>query len=192
MNSASYPYSQGNRLEERNSYSYSTYHGAAFLTAWRASRSAALVLLPEPRRPSSPAPSQVSTGDGYDTAALLVKLLADEPGNTEIRLLAKRLLQRFEVSKRLHDHYDSDFRVVTGTPYNSLELYLQFASLCLRYEDQPESLPFLNGLLKCLDTLISIQQRLSIEQSAQLAWLIHAEQKWVARVAARVEVELSQ
>lgn len=192
MSSISYPYSQGDRLEERNTYFYSEYHGAAFFPAWRASRKTALACLPQPQCPTVPKPSQATTSYGYDTAALLAKLLTDEPNQAQNRRLAERLLQRFEVSKRLYCHYDSDFRAVLSSHYDSLELYLLFASLCLHYAKQPASLPFLNGLLKCLDTLISIQQRLSPELGAHLAWLINAEQEWVAHVATQIEVEITQ
>lgn len=191
MSSVSYPYSQGDRLEERNTYFYSEYHGAAFFPAWRASREAALTCLPEPQPLGLPLPDLAIT-NGFHTAALLAGLLTEAPDNLQNRRTAERLLQRFEVSKRLYRSYNSDFRAVLDSGYEELELYLQFASLCLHYAAQPNSLPFLNGMLKSLDTLISIKERLCPEQGAHLAWLIHAEHKWVTGVAAAVAVEITQ
>ena len=94
MSDIDYPYSQGDRLEERNTYFYSQYHGAAFFPAWRTSRQAALMQLP----PAQAVPLPVAAERNeypVDTAALLAELLhaaADAPGK---RRLAERLLQRF-------------------------------------------------------------------------------------------------
>ncbi|WP_296275828.1 hypothetical protein [Pseudomonas sp. UBA7530] len=189
MSDIDYLYSQGDRLEERNTYFYSQYHGAAFFPAWRASRQTALAQLP----PAQPVPLAVAAErDEHpaDTAALLANLLHTTPEAPE-RRLAKRLLQRFEVSKRLHRRYDMNFKAVADSGYDDLDLYLQFAALCLHQAEQPGALPFLNGLLKVVDSLISIHPRLSPPQGAQLAWLITAEQDWVARVAAQANVELA-
>ncbi|MFG0413664.1 hypothetical protein ACF8MD_08295 [Pseudomonas sp. zjy_8] len=190
MSAIDYPYSQGDRLEERNTYFYSQYHGAAFFPVWQASRQAALAHLPPAQAlPLPTAGEQLESAQ--DTAALLADLLntaADAPGK---RRLAERLLQRFEVSKRLHRRYDSDFKAVTSSGYDDLDLYLQFAALCLHHAEQPGALPFLNGLLKVIDSLISVQQHLSPSQGAQLAWLISAEHDWVARIAARAAVEIT-
>lgn len=190
MSDIDYPYSQGDRLEERNTYFYSQYHGAAFFPAWRTSRQAALEELPSAR--VVPLPVAPKHGKNtQDTAELLAELLhaaADAPGK---RRLAERLLQRFEVSKRLHRRYDSDFKAVADSGYDDLNLYLQFAALCLHQAKQPGALPFLNGLLKVIDSLISIQPRLTPAQGAQLAWLIAAEQDWVTCIATQANVEIA-
>ncbi|QMV65339.1 hypothetical protein DFO61_1033 [Ectopseudomonas oleovorans] len=190
MSDIDYPYSQGDRLEERNTYFYSQYHGAAFFPAWRASRQAALMQLPPAQAVPLPVAAE-RNAHHVDTAALLADLLhaaADAPSK---RRLAERLLQRFEVSKRLHRRYDANYKAVADSGYDDLELYLQFAALCLHLSEQPGALPFLNGLLKVIDSLISILPRLSPAQGAQLAWLIAAEQDWVARIASQANVELA-
>jgi len=190
MSDIDYPYSQGDRLEERNTYFYSQYHGTAFFPAWRASRQTALGQLPPAQAVPLPVAAERDEHPA-DTAALLADLLhatADAPGK---RRLAERLLQRFEVSKRLHRRYDANFKAVADSGYDDLELYLQFAALCLHQAEQPGALPFLNSLLKVIDSLISILPRLSPPQGAQLAWLIAAEQDWVARIASQANVELA-
>jgi hypothetical protein len=189
MNIAPYPYSEGNRLEERNTYFYSEYHGQAFLLAWRASRQAALIRLPAPEAPVPPTQKPLET-DGYDTAPLLSQLLTNEPTIEANRRLTERLLQRFEVSKRLYRRYDLHFKAVLESGHDELELYLLFAAVCLRYAFEPTALPLLNGLLKNIDILISIQSQLSPEQGAQLAWLIEGEANWVRSIATRVGVEI--
>jgi hypothetical protein len=190
MSDIDYPYSQGDRLEERNTYFYSQYHGAAFVPAWRASRQMALTHLPAARAVPLPAAAERSEHPAA-TAALLADLLHAAADAPDKRRLAERLLQRFEVSKRLHRRYDADFKAIADSGYDDLDLYLQFAALCLHQAEQPGALPFLNGLLKVVDSLVSIHPRLSPAQGAQLAWLIAAEQNWVVRLAAQANVELA-
>lgn len=190
MSDIDYPYSQGDRLEERNTYFYSQYHGAAFFPAWRASRQTALAHLPAAC--AVPLPAAAASGQHLtNTATLLADLLQTAPDAHGKRRQAERLLQRFEVSKRLYRRYDANFKAVVDSGYDDLDIYLQFAALCLHQAEQPGSLPFLNGLLKVIDSLISIRSRLSPTQGAQLAWLIAAEQVWVTRMAAQADVEFA-
>lgn len=191
MSDIDYPYSQGNRLEERNTYFYSQYQGMAFFPVWQASRQAALAQLP----PAHPVPLPLATEldqNFQDTAALLADLRHSAAAIPEKRYQAECLLQRFEVSKRLYRQYDHNFKAIMDSGYEDLDIYLQFAALCLHQASQPSALPFLNGLLKVIDTLISIQQHLSSIQGAQLAWLIAAEYDWIRHIAAKVDVDIIQ
>ena len=187
MSASAYPYSQGDRLEDRNTYFYSEFRGMPFLEAWQASRDAALAALP-PARPLQPRAASIAyAGPAHDTAELLSVLIAQaEPCS-----LLDRLLQRFEVSKRLYRRYDADFKAIRDSGYDDLELYLQFAALCLRCQGGPAAMRFLNALLKTLDSLMSARARLGNEQGAQLAWLIGEERAWVRRIAEGVGVELA-
>ena len=187
MNSVSYPYSQGNRLEDRNTYFYSEYHGEAFLPAWETSRRDALNRLPVPEAPNIKPPKSLNASE-YHTAELLGHLLNTDLDTTANKYLAGKLLQRFEVSKRLYRRYDTHFKAVLESGYDDLALYPLFAAMCLRHAPQPHSLPFLNALLKTIDTLISLENRLTAIQGAQLAWLIEGEAKWVMQLANRLEI----
>lgn len=192
MSMPPYPYSQGNRLEQRNSYFYSEYHGQAFFAAWRDSRQQALAHLPPAVEPRVVAAARPSLENGCDCQQLLAFLLSADPAEAENRRLAEHLLQRFEVSKRLYRRYDERFKAVIDSGYEALELYPQFAALCLRLQDQPASLPFLNGLLKSIDTLIAIRERLPADLGAQLAWLIEREAQWIAHIATTAGVEMDR
>jgi hypothetical protein len=189
MSDSVYPYSQGDRLNDRNTYFYSEYRGEAFLDAWHASRSAALAALPAPVR-FVPPPGVVPDSVGHHTGALLAHLLSTPVAADEPNPLTERILQRFEVSKRIYRQYDQDLKAVRESGYDELPLYLQFAALCVHCQSGPAATRFLNALLKVLDTLISAQHRLRPEQGAHLAWLIAAERAWVGRVAAGVGVEV--
>ena len=186
MSDRVYPYSQGDRLNDRNTYFYSTFHGAPFFEAWFASRDAALASLPGPE--PLPEPLPLKAADPHATAQLLAEMLSTQAEHA----LADRLLQRFEVSKRIYRRYDAELRAIRESGYDDLSLYLLFARLCLHSRLRPAPLRFLNALLKVLDTLIAARERLSVEQAAQLAWLISEERAWVRRVAADVGVELGR
>lgn len=190
MSAAGYPYSQSNRLEERNTYFYSAYLGADFFRFWRQDRAQARSALPAPRPPCPPPTARPDGRQGWCCAQLLAYLLGQPQLEAADRLLFERLLQRFEVGKRLYRRYDADLRLQPDSGYDDLALYLQFAALCLAQRGQPHDLRYLNALLKCLDTLISVRAQLSAELGAQLAWLIDGEADWVAQQAAAAGVAL--
>lgn len=176
MSHHDYPYSQGDRLNDRNTYFYSEFRGQAFLADWHESRSVALAALPAPL---AIAVSAADPSDTADTAKLLAYLLHTDVEDARV----DGLLQRFEVSKRLYRRYDRDFKAVRESGYDALDLYLQFGALCVQRQSRPAALRFLNALLKVVDSLISVRERLSCEQGAHLAWLIRAERAWVQSVA---------
>ena len=80
MSHLSYSYSQGNRLQDRNTYFYSAYRGSAFLSEWMTSRQSSLSLLPKPK-PLELEKIQVVSTIGYDTSSLLARLLS--PAETQ-------------------------------------------------------------------------------------------------------------
>ena len=179
-----YPYCRGDRLEDRNTYFYSTFHGPAFLAAWHASRCAALAALPAACRPRLSAAHAGSAHTAELLTALLENTLDSEPS-------IDRLLQRFEVSKRIYRQYDADLRAVRDSGYDDLDLYVLFGAVCVDSQTRPAALRFLNALLKVVDILISVRARLGPEQGACLAWLIEQERAWVLRVAAGVGVAVA-
>lgn len=170
-----YPYASGPLLEERNRYFYTPYLGQILIEGWREQRLAAA-------RQGAVA---LSTA-GCDTPKTPIDGLLNElwhkfPSPTAYELLAK-LLQRFEVSKRLHDAYTPAWRPAEGAGHQGFERYLSFAELLARAYEQDGLLPWLNGLLKCLDTLCAYQPQLNATQASRLNALISAEQLFIARL----------
>lgn len=186
---SAYPYARGDLLEQRNTYFYSPFGGEAFLAAWRAERESALDDLP----PASPAPDADADADadmgGAPTDRLLERLYRafseGRHGRVEEWLLA-RLIQRFEVSKRVHAEYSAEFRPVDPEDYRDLGRYLRFAEVLDAAFARAGGLPRLNAMLKCLDTLAALRGRLGTAAAGRLAWLIGREREHVAGLARHI------
>lgn len=183
MNEITYPYSSPNKIEDRNTYFYSSYAGQDFLDAYFDMRMSILdeqqARKPEPAASKSPLGV---TSNGVDTGALLRSLtgmLHDKCMNPESWELVGKLIQRFEVSKRIYPDYGINWRPVDSSAYTSLNLYLDFATLMEAAYGCRAGLPELNAFLKVLDSLVSVRHLLTPEQKGHLAWLIQREIEFV-------------
>lgn len=181
-----YEFATGDLLEDRNTYFYTAYQGSSFLAAWRRARDAALRDLP-PAAQRPPVGDVKMTGEaGGKTADLLEADFADFERTGVCRNL-DRLIQRFEVSKRLHRAYGADWRALDRDDYHDLGLYLRFAELAEASYARTGRLPCLNALIKCLDTMVALRDRLTRDQAARLATLIARERLHVGRLEADMQ-----
>lgn len=196
---AGYPYARGNRLEERNDYGYSVFGGASFLHAWMADRAAALEELPAAvadAPPPAPAISDAAPGsEGFETAPTLEYVFAHlERGGGRVPRAAapwlEVLVQRFEVTKRLHRSYTAANRAADRGHYADDPLYVRFAEVLARAYGDTSALAYLSTLIKCLDTLCSVRHELDGELGGRLARLIRLEHEFVAELAGRQGVAL--
>ena len=179
-----YPYAKGDRLEERNSYFYTPFEGKNFIRAWEQNRAPLLALEP----PTAPTPADISGNTWeHDAKKLLEHLMATV---TKDQSLLDKLLQRFEVTKRIYTTYNSNLRPMKPEEYHDLELYLRWAEVLETAYSHTEKLPYLNALLKVLDTLISQDEKLTTATLSRLAWLLEREKKHVKTLAASLEVTL--
>lgn len=85
---------------------------------------------------------------------LISSLLNDKFGETEKKFLDK-LVQRFEVSKKLYENYGTDFRSKSGG-FLIIKLYWLFAVLLWFYYTRTNGLKYFNTLLKVSDLLCSL------------------------------------
>jgi len=172
-----YAYATGELLDARNTYSYTAYHGVAFLTAWHRQRDTVMgtskaAFITTNSKPPGNSP----------TALLLCDVHAGLASEARGQALAtlNRVLQRFEVTKRIHGEYNENWRPVDPQDYHDLDLYLQFSqALDLAYS-LTHQLQYLNGLLKCMDTLTAYLHDLNIEQVENLQALARAERHHVS------------
>lgn len=186
-----YGYATGDRLENRNTYFYSEFHGADFLPAWQSEREKALSALPEPR---SPVVSAVEPIDRHCAQNMLrfwySRLTSDRPPDDELLQSINKILRRFEVTKRIHRLYAEDFRPLDPSDYRTLAPYVRLAELVECLYTRTQWLGYLSVLLKLVDTLCSCRSDLSLDDAAHLAWLIVRERLHVHVLASRVGVNL--
>ncbi|WP_275099280.1 hypothetical protein [Sedimenticola hydrogenitrophicus] len=180
---SNYPYGTGNRLEDRNTYFYSPYLGRDLFIAWQNQRANSLKVT-----------CSIAPGSGLNKptdvvlAGLLLTLARGEDEPT-VWLIIDKLLQRFEVSKRLHGEYNTNWRPVDPTDYDSSERYVLFAELMDLAFQSSGKLQYLNVLLKCMDTLTSCVDRLEEIQLERVKNLARREQDHVEKLANRLGVE---
>lgn len=180
-----YPYASGDLLENRNTYFYSEYLGERFMDAWRRQRTEAVARLEVGEIAGQPDPQTESPADRL-LETLLTEFTAGKVSEQSRKLL-DALLQRFEVTKRLHGEYDAGFRPADLADYRKMERYVRFGEVLDAAYGATASLPYLNALIKCLDTLTALHQRLDARQRKRVILLIGREAWHVGRLASKLQ-----
>jgi hypothetical protein len=187
VDSADYPFVEGNRILERNTYFYVDCSDERVLRAWLRTREETINWCGGAVEPSpsliGPMSQDPDTGS-FDTKSLLTHLL-NEQTDKDTLFYTLKLLRRFEVTKRIHAHYDPSFRAIDKKDFKSPENYLLFAQLCIRVYEAHGYLQLLNALLKAADTLISVRTQLREEQKQNLAWILSKEVAFVNELSDR-------
>lgn len=178
----SYDYAFGDLLENRNSYFYTKFHGDVFLTAWRDKREA---VLREKNDPSCPIKDDGNTPIDNLLTQLRFDLTSDKIPSKTLQLL-NRLVQRFEVTKRLHDEYNENWRPIDPQKYHGLERYVLFAEVLDLAYISTSALPYLNALLKCMDTLIALHNRMGSLQKTRICNLITCERRHIENLQLKI------
>jgi len=181
MTTPRYEYSQGDLLEMPLKYTYTAFQGEPFLVAWREERAVIRDSLGATRAPKEAAePGTPPQGAIVDTVSLLEFLAAPGGDAADARRWLGWMIQRFEVSKRVHSAYElRDGRVKGNGEYRDMGLYLRLGEVLAGRVENGGHLPALNALLKCLDTLCSRYETLNATQKARLAWLLEAETRLI-------------
>ena len=191
-NGTSYPYADGDRLDERNTYFYTPVSGRPFLDAWIAQRDGVLASLPPPAPdiPDGVAPVPPSADGNQHTRTLLEfviqQLLNGAAEAAETKIWLDRLVAKFEVTKRIHPDYDAEFRALEPDHYRDLSLYVKLARIFELAYAATQNIVYLNALLKVIDTLSSVKAQLPNDLRATLAWLIVREKQHVIALAEKV------
>jgi len=179
----SYDYASGDLLENRNTYFYTKFHGKAFLTAWHIQREQALA---EKQAIDTAASDLDSSPTMHMIEVLHQKLSEHHAGHQTIQTLNK-LVQRFEVSKRLHSRYNFNWRPVDATDYKNWTRYVRFAEVLNLAYAITLSLPYLNALLKIMDTLTAAYGQLSESLSSRVQSLAVSERGHVDELCLKLE-----
>lgn len=187
-----YTYTFGNLLEKPNTYFYTEYHGLDFLEAWKSDRERVRAKLGNELPPFKGKPdlfesllAKIAARKSLDAHFIFDAVQGalagkKDHGNTpELKRLINKLVQRFEVSKRWYPEYEASFRAKVKTVYDDLELYVRGAEIFDAAHAQFGELPYLNALLKSIDTLCSIHEKLNADQKGRLARLISRESHYI-------------
>lgn len=178
-----YQYASGDLLENRNTYFYSRFGGPAFLDQWEAARAEVLAKLPPPHEARSQKVSAPTWGECFDTAHLLEYLAG--AGWDEARRWLDKLIQRFEVTKRVHASYNERLRAMDSGDYRRLELYVRFAEVLVQAGRDHGYLPAINALLKVIDTLCAYAEEIHPTWQARLSYVIEEERKLIRHLEER-------
>jgi len=168
-----YPFSTGDLISCRNTYFYTEYQGMGFIDAWKHHRNNVKKGLPLPSSPPKVTPVEPGSNNTHD---LLERALGGD------KVLTEKFLRKFEITKRIHDAYDLNFRAIDPTACHSLHLYVRTADLFELTYTADSSVRYLNGYMKCLDTLCAHVKELDEGLKARLVWhldqeLIHVQRK---------------
>lgn len=172
----SYPYTSENRLISHNSYMYSAFSGYAFFGDYVGDRRAFLSDAPSDLsdrkflsmlpgllhlRDDTTHPAPLSECDPVrrvQTNRLLMRLLIDVKNerNSHWADWLDRLIQRFEVTKKLYQAYQPGFRKGVGSCTDPA-LYVAFSYLLTMQCLSRPHLKTINAMLKVNDTLVSVK-----------------------------------
>lgn len=191
-----YSYASGDLLEHPQTYQYSKYNGALFLESWLQNRNQIKKELGEPTPPTEVSIDvSIHISPPYVLDDLLEAVMAGiwndidlEWGDPAFVLLM--LVKKFEIHKRLYNEYDKDFQPINKDNYHELKYYIRFAEIVEKQYSIRKELPYLNVLLKLIDTLIASRSRLNPSEKSRLAWLIDREYNHVLTCAQNNGVSL--
>ncbi|MEK9132849.1 MAG: hypothetical protein AAB606_04040 [Patescibacteria group bacterium] len=182
-----YTYTTGDLLEKPNTYFYAEYHGLDFLEAWKRERAEVFGKLGVqlPAVPGKPGLLQnlcakMLAGEILDTHFIFDAVKGalssgESQKETEFKNILNKLVQKFEVSKRWYSKYDASMKAADKTAYHDLELYVRGAEIFESAFAAFGDLPYLNALLKSIDTLCSVCEKLDAGQRGRLARMISSE-----------------
>lgn len=182
-----YRYDQGDLLEQRNTYFYSAFHGSRFLDAWAEQRARCAT----DENATVPEGAETIHAPKGQTDLWLDQLhfaFSSGEATEEHRLLLAKLIQRFEVTKRMHGNYAANFRPTDADDYQSLARYVAFAEVLAAAYRTDRKLQQINALLKCLDTLCALRPRLAKALRPRLSELVLAERGFVVELLRNLKV----
>ena len=176
-----YSYAQGNKISKPNTYFYTQFQGSEFIDLFYENRKNIINLISEAEEPIiNVEKKQDIQSDIIQTSAFLKSFQheckanlqdADKIDFSGIDLL----LKKFEVSKKIYDSYHEGLNNRPESSFSIFSHYINFA-LILNYSYCiTKKLNYLNGMLKIIDTLISIFDELSKKEKQNLSWLILRE-----------------
>jgi hypothetical protein len=186
-----YEYSKGNLFDKPESYFYSQYFGSEFLSSYLAVRHKKLSdLMTNQKQVLEPSYHRLKFLTYYtdetdykfidnhlNTCDLLIRRLLDKH-TEDFEYIFKRLIQKFEISKKLNDQYSSKDLKPTGDNRNIL-VYILFGLVLIEIYSKTEKLKYFNALLKLSDLLCSVVDEESLMYRHGAAFILLKERSFI-------------
>ena len=190
----SYKFSDIDIRQDKSSYQYSTYFGLEFFTEWKKKRAAVLKLA----NVSKVAPLPAIKSTRFDKLPIntqdLLEYIYSESIKKRMNKIAnywaEKLLRKFEVTHRIHESYDQNFRASDKAKHKCLALYVRFAEVSVEIFQHKSDIRYLNILLKLLDILTFEKQNLCDDLLKRTARLVTRELKFLKSIALTHKIRL--
>lgn len=169
-----YKYIGTNSPEKKINYSYSIFGGKAFLESYQRTREivgshtidkSCIQLVGE-----SSTPTEKMFNDWINNL--------NDGGNLDFEKL-HLLLKRFEVTKKIYEDYDQNFRPHDRSQFHCYRLYVLFAYVLSLCYAKYRKLQYLNSLLKVNDIMISLVNELDESSRDIVLYCVQSELAFV-------------
>ena len=169
-----YKYINDNAPKEKIDYSYSEFNGEDFIDAWKKSREN---FLKDEELPIFDFTSVEKKG----TEGLLIDwTLKLANGTFDDSQKLNLLLKRFEVTRKIYESYDEEFRPTEkDSNFNQIHLYILFSYVLVNAYINTKKLYYLNSLLKVNDIIISNDSAVSEKDKNLLTYCFNKEVQFV-------------
>lgn len=148
-NKINYTYFNKDVFNNKINYSYSKFGGLEFLNSWKEKRQACIAIL----LANDSLCYEIT--DNSTTNLEFKKWLATDSVFSEVDKV-HLLIKRFEVTKRIYEVYDKDYRRVNrDIKRDNLNLYINFGFVLVKLYNKYKHLQYLNSLLKVVDIVCS-------------------------------------
>ena len=190
-----YLFARHDNLDQPQTYRYSEFHGAEFLSAWLTHRTQiGAKLATEPldinelvaRHLDSVLQSNYPILTKARLAELCNELGFSHRFSPPIRTEVNRWVKTFEVRKRLFGAYNEHMKSIPGQEYRDADSYMLFALLMGRAWSSFGGFPYLKSLLKVMDSIASIADTLSPQERGFFISLLKMEKSIVTPLMNRV------
>lgn len=165
---STYTYTSTNGLTTKENYQYTPWHGSRFVTDYFKNRGNYIEKLEVSKYSLEHVKQINSIYDYYNLSAkykssITLKLLSilkfstsdSESPDDSNAIFVERLLQKFEVTKRIYSDYDSNFKPLSKN-YRQIINYILFSIILLLKQRNSDTYRYLNSALKLNDLIISI------------------------------------
>jgi len=150
-NKLNYKYIKKGVLNNKINYSYSKFGGIEFIKSWEKKKKKCLDIISDGNNICDEIIDNSKTNIEFQKWLSSPDTLFSELDKVHL------LLKRFEVTKRIYEIYDGDYRRLNkNVKYNNLNLYINFGFVIVNLYYKYKHLQYVNSLLKLLDIICSI------------------------------------